>query len=99
MNFNGIREYDTLGSGLGWQGALKRCGLSTVIEDGVRIFHPANVSLGNNSFVGHFGFIDGYHNGHVTIGDDAWIGPFVYLHGAAGLTVAARRAQPSCLSI
>ncbi len=87
MNFDGIRGYITLGSGLEWEGALVGRGRNVVIEDGVRIFHPENVRLGDNVWVGHFGHIDGYYSGHVTVGEGTWIGPFSFLHGAAGLTV------------
>lgn len=87
MKFEGIRGYAPRGSGLEWQSALRSRGKNVVIEDGVRIFHPENVQLGDNVWVGHCGYIDGYHSGYVTVGEGTWIGPFSFIHGAAGLTV------------
>ena len=87
MDFSGIRRYVSAGSGLDWSLHLKTIGKNTVVEDGVRIFHPENVSLGENVLVGHQAHIDGYHDGHVTVGDGSWLGPLCFLHGAAGIHI------------
>jgi acetyltransferase-like isoleucine patch superfamily enzyme len=56
-----------------------------VIEDGVRIFHPENVRIGDDVYVGHDTVINGYYKGFVELGDGVWIGAGCFLHGAAGL--------------
>jgi acetyltransferase-like isoleucine patch superfamily enzyme len=61
-----------------------------VFENGVRIFHPANVFLGENVYVGHGTILEGYHDGRLVIGDHTWIGSFCHLHAAGGLTIGAK---------
>lgn len=87
LDLSGIRAYRTHGTGLDWPGRLAALGRETVIEDGVRIFHPENVRLGCRAFVGHMTVIDGYHRGLVEIGDGCWIGALCFLHGAGELRV------------
>ncbi|MDD5305858.1 MAG: acyltransferase [Deltaproteobacteria bacterium] len=87
MDFSGVRGYRSFGSGLDWQGRLAGLGKGAVIEDGVRIFHPENVTVGASVYVGHGAILDGYHAGHVTIGDGTWIGAACFLHGAAGIDI------------
>ncbi|MCK9600803.1 MAG: hypothetical protein M0R06_17310 [Sphaerochaeta sp.] len=54
----------------------------------VFIKSPENVHLGENVFIGHGAFIDGYYTGPgVTIGDNSWIGQQCFLHGAGGIFI------------
>jgi acetyltransferase-like isoleucine patch superfamily enzyme len=87
MDFSGRSGYRTFGTGLDWQGRLAGLGAGSVIEDGVRIFHPENVTIGAGSYVGHGVILDGYHAGHVAIGDSTWIGAACFLHGAARIEI------------
>jgi acetyltransferase-like isoleucine patch superfamily enzyme len=86
-DFSGMHGYRSFGQGFDWKGRLAGLGAGTVIEDGVRIFHPENVSIGAGSYVGHGVIIDGYHAGHVAIGDGTWIGAGCFVHGAAGVDI------------
>ena len=87
MNFSNINGYQTRGDGRDFSEKLGEMGANIVIEDGVRIFHPENVRLGPNGFIGHSSIIDGYYKGHVTVGEGSWVGPFCFLHGAGGLDI------------
>lgn len=87
MDFSAIHPYKTRGDGLNWPGRLREMGTGTVIEDGVRIFHPENVALAENGFIGHMAVLDGYYKGHITIGKGSWVGSFSFLHGAGGLDI------------
>ncbi len=58
-----------------------------VIEDGVRIFHPEHIELGDNVYIGHDTLLCGYHNQEMTIESGVWIGPQCYLHAAGGLVI------------
>ncbi len=87
LDFSTKQGFRSRGDGLDWKGRLGAVGAHTVIENGVRIFHPENVGLGENSFIGHGAIIDGYYKGHVALGDGCWIGAFSFLHGAGGLDV------------
>jgi acetyltransferase-like isoleucine patch superfamily enzyme len=54
------------------------------------VFHPENVSLGRNVYVGHGAILKGYYKNELTIGDEAWIGQGVFMHAAGGLAIGAR---------
>lgn len=87
LDFSQIRPFRSRGDGLDWAENLAACGKDTVIEQGVRIFHPENVYLEENVFIGHGALIDGYFNGHIRVGNGTWIGALSFLHGAGGLEI------------
>lgn len=87
IDFTHGQPYHSHSDGLSWTGKLKNKGSQTVIEDLVRIFHPENVHIGENCFIGHQTIIDGYHRGHVYLGSGSWIGAFCFLHGAGGIDI------------
>jgi acetyltransferase-like isoleucine patch superfamily enzyme len=87
LDFSQGKAYASRGSGLGFEDRLRALGEGVVIEDGVRIFHPGNVALGANVFVGHNAHLDGYHNGHIKVGEGTWIGQLAFLHGAGGIDI------------
>lgn len=66
---------------------LRALGEGSCIEDGVRIFHPENVSLGRGVYVGHDAMLKGYHRGLLEIGDGSWIGQRCFFHAAGGLRI------------
>jgi acetyltransferase-like isoleucine patch superfamily enzyme len=78
------------GSGAFRPEQLRRVGADCVFEPSVLIFHPENVALGHNVYVGHFSILKGYHNAQMQIGDETWIGQQCFLHSAGGLTVGCR---------
>lgn len=62
-------------------------GTNVVFEDGALVFHPENVLLGSNIYIGHYAILNGYHRGDLAIGDNTWIGQHCLLHGAGGLRI------------
>lgn len=69
---------------------LAACGEGTVFEAGALVFHPENVEVGRDVYVGHYAILKGYHRNRLRIGDGSWIGQLAFLHAAGGLTVGAR---------
>ena len=69
---------------------LGRCGPDCVFEQGVLVFHPQNVELGTNVYVGHNAILKAYHRNTMRIGDETWIGPQAFLHSAGGIEIGAR---------
>jgi acetyltransferase-like isoleucine patch superfamily enzyme len=69
---------------------LGGCGPACVFEDGVRIFHPRNVRLGRNVYVGHDAILKGYHQNELVIGDETWIGQQCFIHSAGGIRIGSR---------
>lgn len=78
------------GSGAFVPSDLASCGEDCVFEADVLVFHPENVHLGRNVYVGHRTILKGYHRGEMRIGDETWIGQQCFFHSAGGLTVGAR---------
>ncbi|MGD8859622.1 MAG: acyltransferase [Myxococcales bacterium] len=66
------------------------CGADCVFEPGVLVFHPENIELGRNVYVGHQAILKGYYRNRMRIGDETWIGQQCFFHSAGGLTIGAR---------
>ena len=82
-----MRAFRSRGDGSFEPGDLGALGEAVVLEDGVRIFHPGNVFIGENVYVGHGTILEGYHDTRLVIGADTWIGALCHLHAAGGLTI------------
>lgn len=66
---------------------LKSLGDDCVLEAGVLVFHPENVSLGLNVYVGHQTILKGYYKNELRIGDYTWIGQMCFFHAAGGIEI------------
>jgi acetyltransferase-like isoleucine patch superfamily enzyme len=75
------------GSGRYERSELGACGDGVVIEEGVLIFHPGNVFLGRNVYVGHQTMLKGYYKNELFIGEGTWIGQQCFFHAAGGLRI------------
>jgi acetyltransferase-like isoleucine patch superfamily enzyme len=77
------------GTGQFTRGELKRCPDSVVFEPGALVFHPENVSLDEDVYVGHYAILKGYYRNELVIGRGAWIGQAAFLHAAGGIRVGS----------
>ena len=66
---------------------LARVGARVVFEPGVLVFHPENVEIGDDVYVGHYTILKGYYVNRMIIGDGSWIGQQCFLHSGGGLTI------------
>lgn len=82
-----MRPFRSHGDGHFTREQLRACGAHVVFEEGVRIWHPENVSLGENVYLGHGALLKGYYQNTLTIGNDTWIGQGVFFHAAGGLSI------------
>lgn len=89
MQFEGNRRYESHGTGEFRRSDFRRIGENVIFEDGVKVFHPDRISLGNNVYVGHYAILKGYHRGEMTIGDHTWIGQGSFLHSAGTITIGS----------
>lgn len=78
------------GSGAFDPSQLRACGEDCVFEAGVLVFHPENVSLGRNVYVGHQAILKGYYKNELVIGERTWLGQQVFIHAAGGVRIGAR---------
>lgn len=75
------------GTGLWLPGDFRALGANTVIEPGVLVFHPENITVGENVYVGHQTILKGYFKNELQIGDGTWIGQQCFLHSAGGIEI------------
>lgn len=78
----------SLGAGRPLRRLFKKIGRGVIIEPGVRIFHPENIEIGDDVYIGHDTFLNAYHSGKITIGKNSWIGQGCFLHGAGRIKIA-----------
>ena len=62
-------------------------GAGVIFEEGVLIFHPERVELGDDVYVGHQTILKGYHKGRMRIGAGTWIGQQCFLHAAGDINI------------
>ena len=77
----------THGTGKFKYSEIKFVGTGVIIEDGVRIFHPEYISIGDNVYIGHNTILHGYPNATFIIGSNTWIGPQCYFHSAGTIVI------------
>jgi acetyltransferase-like isoleucine patch superfamily enzyme len=58
-----------------------------VFEAGVLVFHPENIHLGDNVYVGHNAILKGYYRNEMRVGGDTWIGQQCFFHSAGGIDI------------
>ena len=66
---------------------FRKLGADVVIENGVLVFHPENISIGNNIYIGHNSILKAYYINELIIGDGSWIGQQCFLHSGGGITI------------
>ena len=87
LDFSRGRPPRSHGSGAFRREDFRRIGDGVVLEPGVLVFHPENIELGDDVYVGHNAILKGYHKGLMTIGEGTWIGQGCFFHSAGGLTI------------
>lgn len=80
-------RYRSHGSGRFARADLGSCPESVVLEEGVLVFHPENVFLGEDVYVGHAAQLKGYYKNQLRVGRGTWIGQAAFLHAAGGITI------------
>jgi acetyltransferase-like isoleucine patch superfamily enzyme len=64
-----------------------RLGEGVVFEPGVLVFHPENIEIGDDVYIGHNAILKGYYKNKMVIGAGTWIGQQCFFHSAGGITV------------
>ena len=81
--------YRSHGTGEFHPSEFARIGENVIFEPGVLVFHPGNIVLGGNIYVGHYTILKGYHKNEMSIGDNVWIGQGCFFHSAGGLRIGS----------
>ena len=84
------KRHRTHGTGAFEVSQFRSLGDDCVFESGVLVFHPENITLGRNVYVGHQVILKGYYKNEMLIGDEVWIGQQAFIHAAGGVTIGDR---------
>lgn len=79
--------FQSHGSGKFAVSDFSKIGDHVIFEPEVLVFHPENIEIGSNVYIGHRAILKGYHLNKMIIGDNCWIGQNCFFHSAAGLTI------------
>ncbi len=93
------KRYASHGDGKFKPDDLRKIGENVIFEDGVLVFHPENIELGSNIYVGHNSILKGYHQNTMAIGDNTWIGQACFFHSAGGITIGSNVGIGPCVKI
>jgi acetyltransferase-like isoleucine patch superfamily enzyme len=93
------RLYRTHGTGEIQLDQFAQLGSNVIFERGVLVFHPENIFIGNNVYIGHYSILKGYYQGQMTIGENTWIGQNCFFHSAGGLTIGQNVGIGPCVKI
>jgi len=85
-----ITQFKSHGSGQIEPDKFRAIGTNVVFEPGVLVFHPENIRIGSNVYVGHGAMLKAYFKNEMIIGDNTWIGQQCFFHSAGGLRIGSR---------
>ncbi len=81
------RSVSSHGSGEVSLDQFAQLGQNVVFEPGVLVFHPENIRIGDNVYIGHYSILKGYYQNLMVIGDGVWIGQQCFFHSAGGIHI------------
>lgn len=94
-----IKQYKSHGDGQFTNEMFSKNGSNIIFEPGVLVFHPENIKLGNNIYVGHNTILKAYYKNFLKIGDNTWIGQNCYFHSAGGITIGKNVGIGPCVKV
>ena len=80
-------KYRSHGTGFFEPAQVARLGKNVIFENGVLVFHPENMEIGDDVYIGHQTILKGYYKNKMSIGSGTWIGQQCFLHSAGGLLI------------
>jgi len=96
---NTISKFSSHGDGGFRPADFLTLGENVIFEQGVLVFHPEHIAIGNNVYIGHNSILKGYHKNRMVIGDNTWIGHGCFFHSAGGLTIGNKVGIAPCVKI
>jgi acetyltransferase-like isoleucine patch superfamily enzyme len=82
-----MKDWFSHGSGELDPEKFRRLGRNVVFERGVMVFHPENIEIGDNVYIGHNAMLKGYYKNLMRIGANTWVGQNCFLHSGGGITI------------
>ncbi len=75
------------GSGQFTPSQFAKLGENVVFEPGVLVFHPEQIEIGDEVYVGHYTILKGYYKNKMVVGSGTWIGQQCFFHSGGGITI------------
>jgi acetyltransferase-like isoleucine patch superfamily enzyme len=75
------------GSGQFSMDQFAKIGQGVIIEPGVLVFHPGNIEIGDDVYIGHYTILKGYFKNKMIIGSGSWIGQQCFFHSGGGIRI------------
>jgi acetyltransferase-like isoleucine patch superfamily enzyme len=66
-----------------------KLGQNVIFETGVLVFHPENIEIQNDVYIGHYTILKGYYKNKMIIGEGTWIGQQCFFHSAGGIEIGS----------
>ncbi len=66
---------------------LASLGQECVFEPSCLVFHPENIHIGDNVYVGHYAILKAYYKNTLHIGSNTWVGQHCFFHSAGGISI------------
>ncbi|MFA6609980.1 MAG: acyltransferase [Candidatus Omnitrophota bacterium] len=85
MEIHDNKLYKSHGTGEFTVDQFRKIGKDVIFERGVLVFHPENIIIGNNVYVGHNTMLKGYYKNTMEFEGNNWIGQGCFLHSAGGI--------------
>ena len=82
-----MKDYFSHGTGEIDVTKFRKLGRNVIFEHGVLVFHPENIEIGDNVYVGHNAMLKGYYKNLMRIGSNSWIGQNCFFHSGGGITI------------
>ena len=77
------------GSGVFNKEDFLELGENVIFEAGVLVFHPENIRILSNVYIGHYTILKSYYKNLMEIGCGTWIGQQCFFHGAGGIFIGS----------
>lgn len=91
--------YKSHGTGAFKPDQFRKIGENVIFENGVLVFHPENIELGENIYIGHNSILKGYYKNLFSIGNNTWIGQNCFFHSAGGIRIGENVGIAPCVKI
>ena len=83
------QTFTSHGSGVFKKEDFLEIGENVIFEAGVLVFHPENIRILSNVYIGHYTILKGYYKNLMVIGSGTWIGQQCFFHSAGGIFIGA----------
>lgn len=94
-----MKDYKTHGDGQFSLDQFGQVGKNVVLEKDIKVFHPENIFLEDNVYVGHNTILKGYYKNKMIIKSNTWIGQNCFFHSAGGIEIGYSVGIAPCVKI